>query len=241
LYYPSVNRSDSPLYPGISNYDATGTINFFRIPQTLWLPTPLASDGFGTAFGTTDGLGHAEGIAGGLGSGGGGLAWTSRLGSFSVSGGKAVGDTTGSLVGTAISTVTVSTADVLVSADLVRANTSVGIIIRYIDNSNYILARLYGTLCQLVRFTAGTPNILISSAATYSSGATIRAILDGSSISLFYNNAKVGATATETQGQTSTIFGIANYGNGSNTLDNFTVYARGTNGEYNTLGTWSQP
>ena len=50
-------------------------IDYIRMPQDLWLPTPLASDGFGSIFGTTDGLGHAEGVAGGLGAGGGSLTW----------------------------------------------------------------------------------------------------------------------------------------------------------------------
>jgi hypothetical protein len=79
----------TPLYPGIANYDLASTNSFIRIPTTLWLPTPLASDGFGTA-GVTDGLGHAEGVATGIGEGGGGLAWQSGGTTWSVSGGKAV-------------------------------------------------------------------------------------------------------------------------------------------------------
>lgn len=77
----------TPLYPGIANYDLASTNSFLRVPTTLWLPTPLASDGFGTA-GVTDGLGHAEGVAGGIGEGGGGLAWQSGGSTWSVSGGK---------------------------------------------------------------------------------------------------------------------------------------------------------
>ncbi len=59
-----------------------------RIPDILWLPTPLVSDSFATAFGTSDGLGHAEGIATGIGAGGGGVTWTGAT--WSVSGGKAI-------------------------------------------------------------------------------------------------------------------------------------------------------
>lgn len=62
--------------------------NGVRIPFDLFLPSPICSDGFGSAFGTTDGLGHSEGIAGGIGSGGGGVAWTGST--WSVSGGKAI-------------------------------------------------------------------------------------------------------------------------------------------------------
>ena len=77
------------VYPVFGGHSLVGTFDFLRIPTTLWLPTPLASDGFGTA-GVTDGLGHAEGVAGGIGSGGGGLAWQSGGTTWSVSGGKAV-------------------------------------------------------------------------------------------------------------------------------------------------------
>jgi hypothetical protein len=77
----------TPLYPGIANYDLASTNSFLRIHTTLWLPSPLASDGFSVS-GTTDGKGHAEGVATGIGEGGGGLAWQSGGSTWSVSGGK---------------------------------------------------------------------------------------------------------------------------------------------------------
>jgi hypothetical protein len=238
LWFGNVTTG-STMYPCWSNNTATLTADFLRIPQTLWLPVPLASDGFGTAFGTTDGAGHAEGVTGGLGSGGGGVGWTSRKGSFAVTSAKAVGDTTGSLVGSAISTVDVGTASTLTSADLVRANGSVGIIVRYIDSTNYICGRHDGTNAQLVRVTNGTATNLITAVATYSASATIRVISDGNSLSLFYNNARIGAVATETQGLTSTLVGVCNAGNTSNTIDNLTAYSRGVEGQYSILNKWS--
>ena len=61
-------------YPGIQANSTTSvfTADDIKIPPTLWLPTPIASDGFSGA--TTDGLGHPETT--GLGSGGAGLTWT---------------------------------------------------------------------------------------------------------------------------------------------------------------------
>ena len=84
----STGHSTGTLYA--TRYTGGGTANLGRIvaPIDLWLPTPLASDGFGSTFGSTDGLGHAEGIAGGIGSGGGGLAWTHTT--YSVSAAKAI-------------------------------------------------------------------------------------------------------------------------------------------------------
>src|SRR5574343_413759 len=77
-----------PSYSALGT-SAIATSSFIRIPNTLWLPYPLASDGFSVS-GTTDGKGHAEGVAGGIGEGGGGLAWQSGGSTWSVSGGKAV-------------------------------------------------------------------------------------------------------------------------------------------------------
>ena len=89
LHYISATNNTATVYPGISNYNGVITSSFIRIPTTLWLPTPLASDGFSVS-GTTDGKGHAEGVATGIGGGGGGLAWESGGTTWSVSGGKAV-------------------------------------------------------------------------------------------------------------------------------------------------------
>jgi len=78
LLYTHVTYNEANSYVGIIHAGTADILvreDFIRIPQTLWLPTPLLSDGFGSTFGTSDGLGHAEGIAGGLGSGGGDLDW----------------------------------------------------------------------------------------------------------------------------------------------------------------------
>lgn len=89
VYLSAVNTGS--LFPAIGVLSSTGgvfTSDYIRIPTDLWLPTPLCSDGFASAFGTTDGLGHAEGVAGGIGAGGSGLTWTGAT--WSVSGAKAV-------------------------------------------------------------------------------------------------------------------------------------------------------
>ncbi len=80
----------SPLYITVAGYYHAPTVSRIGVPDALWLPTPLVSDGFGAAFGTTDGLGHAEGIAGGIGAGGAGVAWSNVGSTWSVSGGKAI-------------------------------------------------------------------------------------------------------------------------------------------------------
>lgn len=82
------NNTITNLYPRIS---LSGSPNFGldrQIVAGYWLPSPLLSDGFSSAFGTSDGLGHAEGIVGGIGSGGSGKLLSGTT--WSVSGGKAI-------------------------------------------------------------------------------------------------------------------------------------------------------
>lgn len=71
-------ETTTPLYAGYGTGGsiANGKVQSLIVPPVRWLPTPLASDGFGSTFGTTDGLGHAEGVAGGVGEGGGSVTWT---------------------------------------------------------------------------------------------------------------------------------------------------------------------
>ena len=87
LLFHEVMKNHTPIYPEIAQGAAYGNdqIDYFRIPSTLWLPSPTISDGFSGA--TSDGLGHPEGVAGGLGSGGAGLAWNDPGGTWTVAGG----------------------------------------------------------------------------------------------------------------------------------------------------------
>lgn len=84
--YPTGNDNRKPT---IINHSSAFVVGSVKVPALLWLPTPLASDGFSFA-GITDGLGHAEGIAGELGKGGSGLIWSSGGSTWTVSGGKAI-------------------------------------------------------------------------------------------------------------------------------------------------------
>lgn len=83
--WADVTGATATLYPGINNYSAASTLNYLRIPTTLWLPSPTISDGFSAA--TSDGLGHPETT--GLGSGGSGLTWNDPGGTWTVAGGVA--------------------------------------------------------------------------------------------------------------------------------------------------------
>jgi hypothetical protein len=293
----SLGRWDSGsanFYPVSTGYSVANVVDSIRIPTTLWLPTPIASDGFASAFGTTDGAGHAETT--GVGSGGSGVAWTSGGATWSVSGGKAIntpaqgaeiatGNTTvdvwyvitaseanhfytGSAVGDTwrcseakaldasnkvkplttseiFTTVPSSTADVIVTAALVRgAGKQNGVVVGLdsaADPKYYVTGRCTGAAgaaqtCSLIKTVNGVHTAVVNdTTAAYSASAEIRVIRDGTSFRLYYNNAQVGATSTVADVGTYTRHGIMSTSETTNTLDNFTLYARGTSGEYGVL------
>ena len=80
---------------------------------------------------------------------------------------------------------------------------------------------------------------LVSAAATYAANATLRVIKSGTSVSLSYNNAKIGATATVADATviSNTIHGLFSTYSG-NTLDNFALWATGDENQYAILDTF---
>lgn len=86
LLYVAPTANTTPLYPALANADHVLTTDFIRVPVTLWLPTPLASDGMTSAT-LTDGAGHAETT--GIGSGGANVPWATAA-TWSVAGGVAL-------------------------------------------------------------------------------------------------------------------------------------------------------
>ena len=125
--------------------------------------------------------------------------------------------------------------DVLVNADLaVTASTQAGVV-ACLDSlatpANFLLAYHDGTNAHLEKCVAGTYTSLISTAATYAANAPIRIIKDGTSVDLFYNNAKIGTTQTVSDAGiiSNTIHGtFSTYVD--NRVDNFEVWPRDIDG-----------
>lgn len=228
-----VGTTSTGMYPGAGVIGATSvvTLSYLRVPATLWLPTPLASDGF-SAWGTTDGAGHAE--VTGLGSGGSGLAWTSQVGTWTASGGAANATSLTSTV--AIATVNTSTADVMATVKYTHSAGNGNVLVRYVDASNWVAARYTGTNAQMVKNVAGVQTTLVDVAAAYVAGAELRIICEGQKFRLYYNGVLIGAEQTIADAglQSGTRQGIRTTDTG-NTFDDFMVRARGTGGEYAAL------
>jgi len=140
------------------------------------------------------------------------------------------------------STVPTSDTDVVASADIVMtAGTQAGIVTN-LDSTgtpaNFLIAYHDGTNVHLDKNVGGTYTSLINTAATYSSGATFRVVTYHSDpthlkVRVYYNNALVG---TEQEVTDASIIGNTKHGlfstHSGNTFDNFSLFARGSDGEY---------
>jgi hypothetical protein len=87
----------------------------------------------------------------------------------------------------------------------------------------------------LTKMVNGVWTDVISGDIKWVSNAELRVIKDGTTYRLYYNNALVGtATISDASIINNTRHGLFST-DAVNTLDNFTLYARGTGGEYNIL------
>lgn len=134
--------------------------------------------------------------------------------------------------------VVVSTPDVLAEAAVtLTAGTQAGVVLN-LDSAatpaNFVIAYHDGTNCLLEKCVAGVYTTVISAAATYSAGAVLRVIKDGTAYRLYYNNALVGTGTISDAGIVSNVrHGL--FSTYSNQFDDFVVRARGTGNEYSAL------
>lgn len=226
LVYASATGNSATMYPVAAAGATTSvfTADNFRVPTALFTVPVLAYDTFTRANGA---LGSTE-TAGPDSQAAGALAWTVQTGTIAVSSNTAaISATSGGL---AYATAPTASADVIVDAAVTRTAGSGGLILRYTDANNFLRATTDGTNCLLEQVVAGTPTTLRTGAVTYGAGNIIRVVLSGTTGWLFYNGAAVGNSFT-VPSSTSTAHGV--YGTDTSCVfDNFTVWARGTGGEY---------
>lgn len=140
--------------------------------------------------------------------------------------------------------VAVSTADVIadvsVTLESATSGKQAGLVLNLDSTSspaNFILVYLDGQgNVQVDECVAGTYTAKQTTAITYSAGAVLRAIRSGTDLRVFYNNVVIGTLQTMTANTN------ANHGLFStsplSSLDNFTLWARGTGGEYEGLSVY---
>lgn len=236
LVWVDVGITNAVAYPAYCYLGTTTafTCDYIRVHNSQVLAIPVASDGFSVP-GTTDGLGHLEGQIGCYGSGGGDLTWVDIIGTgWNASGGLYL---PGGGMGEEIAFVNTGVADVIASVKFNRSSDNGGVLVRCTaDAGSYVKGVHNGTNAQLIKVVGGTPTTLVNAAATYVAGAEIRVICEGQKFRLYYNNALIGTeqTIADASLASGTRQGVVNV-DGNNTFDDFTVYARGTGGEYAAL------
>jgi hypothetical protein len=239
LLYLNNLKNTATLYAAFANH-GTGSCNAtsFRIPTTLWLPTPLLSDGFGSIFGVADGAGHAETT--GLGSGGSGLFWTQQLGTWANAAGVASCTVLDVGAGIGIATVTLLTADVLYSCVLGYVAGSGGVIVRYADATNYSYVVNDGTNVKLFEVTTASayPGTQRGTAVKApAAGARLIVDVSAAACRVYYNEAFLYAYATLADTTAVKVGMITD--NTGNTFNDAVAYAKGTGGEYSILDKYS--
>ena len=143
------------------------------------------------------------------------------------------------------SSVSTSDKDVIASADVtLTAGTQAGVVTN-LDSAgtpaNFLIAYHDGTYIKLDKNVGGTYTNLISATTNYVAGTTLRVITYHSDantlkVRVYYNNALRGTEQTVTDAGiiSNTLHGLFSTYSG-NTFDNFTLFARGSDGEYNDL------
>ncbi len=125
-------------------------------------------------------------------------------------------------------TIDSGSADALVEVvPTVTAGTQGGLVLNLDSTSspaNFIIAYHDGTSVKVDEAVAGIYTNKATTTTTYSSTAVLRAVRYGTSLDVYYNNAKVGSTLTMTA-NTNTLHGLFSTYSG-NTFDNFVVWDR---------------
>lgn len=229
LLYPGVNGS-AALFPAvtITAANAAFTADNLRVPYRTWLPVALASDSFNRAdgaLGNSDGAGHAEA------NGGAGLAWAQTAGTWGIATNAA--QCSALAGGLGFATLNGYSPDVLLECAFTRSAGQGGLVARYQDADNYLIAYHDGTNAKLDKVVAGVNTNLLSAAATYGAGNILRLHLRGTAAELYYNAARIGSGATAPSSTYGT-HGLYTT-NVGNTLDNFVCWPAGTEGQHNKL------
>jgi len=135
------------------------------------------------------------------------------------------------------STVSTSDSDVMADANVtLTSGTQAGLVLNLDSTSNpqnFVIAYHDGTNVKLEKSVAGVYTTVQTTAVTYSAGAQLRVIKDGTKYRVYYNNTLVGAELTISDAGiiSNTKHGLFSTYSG-NTFDNFSLFARGTGGEY---------
>ena len=233
VYVYTTNGETTAALPNISAINTTSVFKarFARVPQDIVAISPLVADTFNATNGA---LGNTRGIAGDGGeTGGSGLPWVDDVGTWAIATNKAGCSATAGGIG--IATVDSGKTDVFIGS-LISGRTAgaAGLVTRYVDASNYICTYGDGTNVKIDKVIAGiVTNVQTTALATVNSNFDL--IANGTAFRLLQSGSLVGAEVTIADAalQVGTKHGLY-VTDTSPKFDNFSVWARGNLGEYET-------
>lgn len=127
--------------------------------------------------------------------------------------------------------------DTVCVAGLTRAGGNIGIVTRYADANNYVITYHDGTNVKIDKVVGGSSSNVANVAKTYSAGADLEVVWNGTNIRAFYNGNQLsddGYTVSDAGLQTGTQVGVYST-NAGNSVTNFECFARGAGGEHAAL------
>lgn len=225
LLWIDTNSNAGTMYPCVTQASESIGLLDLKVPVDRWLPTPLISDGFGGAYGTSDGAGHAE--ATGIGAGGANVTIADSVGTWGVAAGKLSAAALDG--GRAIALSTLSTPDVFARIAITRgAGASAdGLVFRRVDANNYAYVTGDGTNITVRQVVATVDSeVLAPTAYVYGAGGALTITAQGNTAQVYYNSARIGAdlalnAALANGAGIGPLTGAIDV-----TFDNFVVYAR---------------
>lgn len=213
----------------ISSPDGAYTALTIREPDALFLIAPLAYDTFDRANGSLIGTETVGPDGQTLSS----LPWVEKIGTWGIATNVAKCSVLSGSKG--VATVVTPSANVLVRVDFTRAAGIGGLLLRYIDASNYLKVVHTGTFFRLIQRLAAVESNLITASSSHIAGKPILVELDGLSARIYYNNVFIGAaTGTIDPSFTGATHGLYT-DNVGNSFNNFIVFPRGNGGEYSPI------
>jgi len=240
LYWMTAFALDSPLYWGSITYHnaSDNEVPFVRVPDALWLPTPLAYDTFTRANGA---VGSSEAI-GPDGQTVAARTYTTQSGTWAIN--------TNALEATAAGILTLPSlhADVLFKAKLTlpaSGTDPAGIIVRWTNSNNYWYVKVTpgtaGNDLELIELDDGSPTVRGSADVDWSpNGEYFFAVMtDGQTIDVFWDDTREIHYTSAALNETATIYGLRDEANSNFIFDDLVIFPRGTSGEYSRLNRWS--
>jgi hypothetical protein len=243
LYIASLS-GQATMYTIITAEDSSSvfTVDYCRIPDVLWLPTPAAYDTF-TAANGTDLNGRASDTTGPDSQAVVARTWTAQTGSWDIQSNRA--NTTGVAPPSPafFATMLTTDADIVISSvvNLGAAAAWAAVVVRYTDDDNcWRIVAVDATNIFIIQernagvaTTRATTAIAVAASTDYD----FQIVTEGQNITAYLDNANRITYGSAALNETAVTHGISCQ-DAAARFDNFTVFPRGTGGEYSKLSSY---